>query len=283
MDRLLAGDGRLQEDITVEIAVPCGTLLPFALERIAVRVVGGGGGHRWEQVALARAARGGLLSLANTGPVLHRTQIVCVHDTNTRTCPDSYSRAFRLFYRGLHPLLGRTATAIATVSQFSAAEIARLRIADRAKIFVAPNGYEHALLWTAQHTPATRAASGPGTIIVLGSPAPHKNISMLVNLAPQLAVHGLSLAIAGVRDGQVFANSAGARGASGHANVHWLGRVSDDALAALMSECLCRVSVVHRGFWVAAVGGDGARLSGCCQRPGKLAGNLWWGCALCGT
>ena len=228
-----------RSDLTVEMLVPPGTEVPFALSHIPVRTVGRASGHMWEQLELPRYAKShGLLSLANTGPILKSSHIVCIHDTNTRTCPDSYSRNFRALYRVLHPALGHTANRIATVSQFSASELVRLGIAQSSKIIVAPNGFEHALAWKPVHNDATRKAAGPNTIVVLGSAAPHKNIAMLLGLAPRLAADGFQLAIAGLTDSKVFAGSAQASG-SDTSTVQWLGRVSDDALAALLQDSLC--------------------------------------------
>jgi hypothetical protein len=53
----------------------------IALKQIALRKIGRLSGHAWDQIDLARAAAGGrLISLANSGPVLHRDQIVVIHD-----------------------------------------------------------------------------------------------------------------------------------------------------------------------------------------------------------
>ncbi|TJW23124.1 MAG: glycosyltransferase family 4 protein, partial [Mesorhizobium sp.] len=78
-----------------------------------------------EQAVLPAYLRGGLLSLCNTGPLTVRRQVLCIHDVNTRACPQSYSLPFRLLYRTLVPALGRTALKIATVSQYSAGELTR--------------------------------------------------------------------------------------------------------------------------------------------------------------
>jgi glycosyltransferase involved in cell wall biosynthesis len=130
------------------------------------------------------------------------------------------------------PALGRAAVSVITVSRFSAAELARWGIARADKIAVIPNGHEHALTWMPERSPRT-AAGGPDTVLVLGSPAPHKNIGMLAGLAPRLAAAGLRLAVAGLADGRVF------QGAGQMSGVAWLGRVSDGELASLLEDCLC--------------------------------------------
>ena len=82
--------------------------------------------------------------------MLVRNHVVCVHDANTFIEPESYSRAFGLAYRTLLPLIGKQASRIATVSQFSADMLVKYRVCRREKIFIAPNGYEHVPRWAAR-------------------------------------------------------------------------------------------------------------------------------------
>jgi glycosyltransferase involved in cell wall biosynthesis len=237
LDRHLADGHPLARDLDLALVVPGDAPAPSALRAIRTLNAGRAGGHAWEQTALAAQARGGgLLSLCNTGPLTHRKHIVCVHDTNTRDCPESYSLAFRTLYRLLLPALGRTAARIATVSRYSAGRLAHYGIGRQDKILVAPDGHEHALRWAPTHSPATEAVAGRSTIVVLGTPAPHKNVGLILGMAPKLAAAGLHLAVAGNRDARVF--QAG-RSVSEAENVHWLGRLSDNELAALLWDSLC--------------------------------------------
>ena len=236
LDTLIADGHPHARDLSVELLVPPGLVRPLPLRAMTVRRTGRSGGHSWEQIALPIAPRGGLLSLGNAGPIAARKHIVCIHDVNTRLAPASYSAQFRTLYRFLLPALGRSAARIATVSHFSADQIAGFGIAPKRKMAVIPNGHEHALAWRPQHSMKTERASGPSTILVIGSPAPHKNVSMLLNMADQLAAAGLQLAICGKADPQVFASGAPRFDAP---NVHWLGAVTDGELAALLGDCLC--------------------------------------------
>jgi glycosyltransferase involved in cell wall biosynthesis len=94
-------------------------------------------------------------------------------------------------------------------------------------------------------------ASGPGTVVLIGSLAPHKNIGLILGLAPQLAALGLRIAVVGTRDDRVFAKAEASHDVT---NVIWLGRVSDDGLAALMRDslCLCFPSLAE-GFGLPAL------------------------------
>jgi glycosyltransferase involved in cell wall biosynthesis len=237
LDRHLAQGHPLSRSIEVELVAPHGTAPPPDLRSIAFRAAGHVRGHLWEQTVLARLARaGGLISLCNTGPLAVAKHIVCLHDANTRTCPESYTLAFRTLYRLLLPALGRTAARIATVSAYSARRLAEHGICGPERILVAPDGHEHALRWIASHSPATRAVAGPNTVVIVGSPAPHKNIGLILGMAGRLAEAGLDVAVTGLHDSRVL---KGQRPASGAREVRWLGRVTDNELAALLRDSLC--------------------------------------------
>ena len=64
-----------------------------------------------------------------------------------------------------------------------------------------PNGHEHALGWDpalARIGPsAISSADGRGFVLALGSRARHKNLQLLMNIAPEIAAMGLDVVIAG--------------------------------------------------------------------------------------
>jgi len=235
MDEQLSGSQMLRQRVKVELLLPPDAKAP-PLRSIQVRTVGPLTGHAWEQLILPIHARGGLISLCNTGPVLRSRQVVCVHDLNTRMFPQSYSRAFRLLYRVMTPLLVGRVAQVVTVSRFSASLMETYGLRPRKAIAVIPNGHEHTTRWTPEHTVATASACGPDTIVLLGSNAPHKNVGLILGMADRLAKEGFRVALVGSCDPRVFANST-QRALPG--NVMTLGRLSDDALAALLQNSLC--------------------------------------------
>jgi glycosyltransferase involved in cell wall biosynthesis len=235
LDDLVASRHPLSRDLELEILVPEKATRALATSMIGVREVRGHG-HLWEQLALPRHAAPGLLSFCNTGPVAHGKQIVCIHDMNTRLAPASYSAEFRALYRVLLPALGRSARAVTTVSAYSAAEIARFHTAPPGKITVIPNGHEHVLRWKPRHSDLTRSIAGRNTVVLVGSIAPHKNVGLVLGLADKLAEAGLRIAVVGMSDPRIFAGSTAKTDAS---NIYWLGRLSDDELAALLQDSLC--------------------------------------------
>lgn len=235
LDRLIAADPDLSRHVEVELLLPPDAKQELDLSVIGSRVVGKVRGHLWEQLSLPAHVKGGLLSLCNTGPLVAPKQIVCIHDANTRNFPQSYSRQFRLAYRLLLPALGRTSSRVATVSRFSAGELDRHGIAKADKIFVAPNGHEHALAWKPAHSFKTKRAAGLDTIVLLGSAAPHKNAQLIIGMAGRLRRAGFRIAVAGMTSPRVFNNPELGEAA----NVLWLGRLSDEELAALLRDSLC--------------------------------------------
>jgi len=84
------------------------------------------GGHAWEQVALATAARGGtLLGFGGSGPILHSSQLVVIHDASVFRHPEFYSQRYGAWHRSLDRILARRAR-IATVSRFSQCELGEI-------------------------------------------------------------------------------------------------------------------------------------------------------------
>jgi len=235
IDGALAADGTLARRLRFEIIVPADCTAAPDYRAIRVRRSARGHGHAWEQLVLPAMARGGLLSFANVGPLAHGRQIVCLHDANVFLEPASYSRAFRLAYRASLPLLARRARAVTTVSRFSAEMLAKVGVTRRVADRVIANGHEHALRWN-------RAASrfdAPGRfkrpfVFALGSRAKHKQIDLLLGLAPALDALGLDLVVSG-GTASIFAETALER----TGNVFPVGFVSDDDLAALFAQAMC--------------------------------------------
>ncbi|MCJ8145221.1 glycosyltransferase family 4 protein [Ancylobacter sp. A5.8] len=235
LDRLIADRHPLARGLELELVAPTHAE-DCALNQIALRRVGESSGQVWEQMTLPGQVGDGLLCLCNTGPLRVRKQILCIHDANVWAFPQSYSLQYRLFHRLLVPLLARSVARVATVSSYSASELSRKSICAADKITVIPCGHEHALAWVPKHSEETRQAASSNTVIVLGSPAPHKNIGMLLDLAPQLAAIGFRLALVGELDSRVFQSPPDA---VAKPNVAVLGRLSDSELAALLINSLC--------------------------------------------
>ncbi|MCB4824086.1 glycosyltransferase family 4 protein [Roseicella aerolata] len=195
-------------------------------------------GQAWEQAELPLRARGCLLlNLGNTAPLaMGPNQAVVIHDAGVFDTPESYSGAFRAWYRALHLALPRVGARIVTVSEFSRGRIAHHLRIDPARIGVMPEGAEHILRAPAEDAVLARhGLARHGYALVVGNPAAHKNVAALKECAGLLARHGHVLAIAGAADPAVFRQGGGTTGEA----VVALGRVSDAELRALYENALC--------------------------------------------
>lgn len=211
---------------------------PASLGSLRVEHAGSRRGQPWEQLDLSRAAGGDLLlNLGNTAPLLRgRRQAVVIHDAGVFDTPESYSRAFRAWYRTLHLLLPRSGARILTVSQFSRERLAARLHLDPARIGVVPEGGEHVLRIPADNAVLAKHGLAPGRYaLAVGTRAAHKNLAALRGAARLLGARGLCLAVAGATDASVFSGPADVQGES----VRALGRVSDAELRALYENALC--------------------------------------------
>jgi glycosyltransferase involved in cell wall biosynthesis len=233
-------DERLADDRAAGLALrlivpPAADAMP-SLARIGICRTRFGSGHAWDQFILPFYARSGLLSLGNFGPVISPKHIVCIHDVNIFVCPESYSRAFRLTYRGLLPWVGRRARRVATVSRFSADMLEKYGVCRGEKIFIAPNGHEHVLRWDATRArlPLLDRLERP-FVLLLGSSAKHKNIDVVLEQARAFDEAGIDVIVAGGAS-DIFAATGSIADQS---NIHHAGYVGDDELAALYENALC--------------------------------------------
>ncbi|KRR03160.1 glycosyltransferase family 4 protein [Bradyrhizobium valentinum] len=236
LDEISSEDGDVARRLGFGLVMPPGVDARPALSQIDVRQTKFGSGHAWDQLVLPWHGTSGVLSLGNFGPVLARRHIVCIHDANTFIQPGSYSRAFGLAYRTLLPLIGRRASRVATVSQFSADMLVKYGICRREKIFIAPNGHEHALRWDAKRAeiPLLKVLKRP-YVLLLGSSAKHKNIHVILEQAPGLDAAGIDIVIVGAASSIFSAHAPNYQ----RSNIHHAGSVGDDDLAALYEGALC--------------------------------------------
>jgi glycosyltransferase involved in cell wall biosynthesis len=234
LDRLLQED-RLSSSLSANLALPARSELEPPLRAIGCERTAGSG-PLWDQFVLPFAARGALLSLCNMGPLLAANHIICIHDLNILLAPESYSQAFRLYYRAMLPLLAWRAARVATVSHFSAHTLGDFGLCKPEKMTVIPDGHEHVRRWRPSLSAyAARNAEQRPFIFVLGSRARHKNVSMLFAIANDLDALGLDILVAGASGKSFTALDA----CPIPPNVRMLGFVTDDDLAALYQNALC--------------------------------------------
>lgn len=230
------------------VLVPRGAEVDLQLANMALEEVGVAGGHLWEQTFLPLVTRQGLLiNLANAGPLLHPNQIVVMHDTLVFRHPENYSFLYRNLHRFLGRRLARTST-LATVSEFSKAELqAVLGKTDR-DIGVAPNGADHHRRTLPDASAILRLGLVPGGyFLCVGSLSRTKNIQMAVEAFIRADLGPIRLALVGDLNDAVF----GAGQAIDAAGVVFAGRVSDRELAGLYSGAIALIfPSLYEGFGI---------------------------------
>ena len=132
-------------------------------------------GVLFEQLYLPLATFGQiLLNFAGPAPILKRRQLVTMHDATPFRYPRTFRKSFVAFYYVMYFLLARTSRQLATVSAFSAGELADVLRVPEERFIVA--GCAADVLAQAEPVrPALLVHSG--SYIVVGTLAQHKNLS----------------------------------------------------------------------------------------------------------
>jgi glycosyltransferase involved in cell wall biosynthesis len=195
---------------------------------------GPGGLHGWEQWALPRAARGGLLlNLAGSAPAWGAAAQLCVmHDAAPFDQPQAYTTAFATWYRWLfRHLATRPATRLVTVSDFSRERLAAALKVPSQRFAVAPGGAQHF-----DAVPADTAVlgahglQGQRFVLAVASRNPTKNLARLAQAWPRVGRADVQLALVGGANVRVFGGDAATPTAAGWVDV---GPLDDAGLKAL--------------------------------------------------
>ncbi len=231
LDRLLRADSGLAAALGPVVALhPSGAAAAPDWRCIRVQALKGARGHAWEQGPLWRASRNGvLLSPANSGPVLHRRQVLALHDANLWDIPEAFSRRYRVFHRVLRPLLARRAAALVTVSRFSARALAARTGVAADRFTIIPNAAAHVLSIPADAQALARfGLRAKSYLLTVGNQSANKNIGRLAQAHARAGSMALPLVVAGA---DIPALSGGGAPPSGR--VRHLGRVTEPELKAL--------------------------------------------------
>ncbi|MFZ4762514.1 MAG: glycosyltransferase family 4 protein [Alphaproteobacteria bacterium] len=211
---------------------PTAIKLPLALDNIKPLVYGHLKGHLWEQLELPMAAKGKiLLNLCNTGPLLAGQQCTMIHDAAVFDNPNNYSKAFRLYYQLLLPLLGWRSKHLFTVSEFSKNRLLRHHIGKAGKISVAYNGSNHVEYWGQDDASLEQydLARG-GYFLAVGGMSPNKNVQSVIEAFNHSALLAdFRLVVVGAMPAHIFNQLPTATSE----RVIQLGKVSDASLASL--------------------------------------------------
>jgi glycosyltransferase involved in cell wall biosynthesis len=223
---------------TVRVLVPTSLKSLPRYRHLLVQRVGRFSGQVWEQFELPFYARGSLLFTPCGGaPLLHRRNVITIHDAAVFAAPRGYSIAFRVWYQFLYWTLCHSALHVLTVSHFSKSELVKWCGADPKRISVIYLGCEHAL----RPEPDNRVLEKNllrrfGYVLCVGSRNPNKNLAGLLRALPYLTAPGIQIALAGQNNAKVFGRCEidGER-------IHNLGYIDDSELRTLYENAACFV------------------------------------------
>jgi glycosyltransferase involved in cell wall biosynthesis len=200
-------------------------------QHIAVERFGPFSGHLWEQTSLARRAAGDILvGFGGSGPLLHRRQLVVIHDVTIFRHPEAFSASYRVTHKLLGFGLTRTAR-IATVSNFSRGELSAIFRVAPEKIPVVYNATDHFSGLAPDEAIMRRLGlEDRNFFFMLGTLKPNKNVDFAIRAFDALGDRGWKLVIAGALDRSgVFKADAPASAE----NLVFTGRLSDAEIVAL--------------------------------------------------
>jgi glycosyltransferase involved in cell wall biosynthesis len=243
IDRGIADD----DDVRWEVLAPRGVEPPADLKRVRFRTVGRLKGHLWEQSELLLASRDGvLISLCNSGPILHPRHLVVIHDALVYRYPEFFSPSYRALHRTLGKALAGRAR-IATVSNFSRTELAEILDISAASIDVVPNaGPDRAL--APDSSIFERLGLGQRRFLLfVGSPAPNKNLSRAIEAFLKLELRDVDFVLVGA----AARSFAGTGSAPLPDSIVRPGRLSDGEIDALYSRAEALVfPSLYEGFGI---------------------------------
>jgi glycosyltransferase involved in cell wall biosynthesis len=195
-------------------------------------------GQAWEQFELPVAAgRAELINLCNAGPLTASSALTMIHDAQVFLAPESYSPAFRRWYRLTLPRLAARSRRVVTVSDFSRRMLARFGVAPIERISVVHNGVDHILAVAPDAGVLDRLGlSSGGYAFTFGSLQPHKNLALLLRAFDQPALRDLQLVVSGGLDAPAIER---AFGVAPSRNVLLAGRLSDGEIRALLESAVC--------------------------------------------
>jgi glycosyltransferase involved in cell wall biosynthesis len=195
-------------------------------------------GQAWEQFELPMATeRAGLINLCNAGPLMASSTLTLIHDAQVYLAPESYSPAFRRWYRVALPRLAAKSRHVVTVSEFSKRMLARFGVAPLERIKVIPNGADHILAVEPDAGVLDRLGlASAAYVFAFGSLQPHKNLSLLLRAFADPALKDLRLVVGGGLDAAAV---QAAFGIVPGRNILFAGRLTDGEIRALLASAAC--------------------------------------------
>jgi glycosyltransferase involved in cell wall biosynthesis len=141
----------------------------------------------WEQFELPFGRAGNwILNLCNMGPLLAKRQVLMIHDAQVYLAPESYSFAFRCWYRMIQPWLARRASVLLTVSEYSRERLEEVNVFPEGKATVVYNGIDHMGRIEEDSSVLKKHNLSAGNyFLTMGSGDQHKNLRCAIEAAKQ--------------------------------------------------------------------------------------------------
>lgn len=247
MDAIIGQDEDLEKNEYILLS-PQNILYKPELKNISVLTKGIFSGYMWEQFELPMYTREGfLLNFCNCAPLVKRNQAVTIHDAAVCAMPNSFSYAFRTWYRVMFFVLGKMARRIYTVSEFSKKEINRYFNIPLYKIGITYNGIDHVKKIQADENVLRKNnLQNKKYVLAVSSLNPSKNFSLVLQIAEQMP--DVNFVIAGGSNAKVFNNREFIAPPS---NVNFIGYVTDEELMALYKNASAFVyPSIYEGFGI---------------------------------
>jgi glycosyltransferase involved in cell wall biosynthesis len=189
-------------------------------------------GVPWEQFELPRIAGKDLLvNLANVGPLSRTGDVLMIHDAQIFISPDSYSKAFRIWYKTILPILARKASKVLTVSDYARSCLAEAGIAPLERIEVLHNGVDHIKNVTADPFILSKLGLINRPYLVgMSSVQHHKDIKTIIRAADLMQNRNVPLVLIGSATEADFK----AAGITLGSNIILAGRLRDEEMRAVI-------------------------------------------------
>lgn len=217
------------------------------VKHIQLQIVGKLSGHLWEQLELPfYSAKGLLVNLCNTGPVLKWRQVVAIHDLAIKRHPEAFSSLFRIWYLVLFNILTRSSKLVITNSNFSKQELMEVFPLRQEKVKVSYLGCEHVLRVNSNEDIISKLnLDNKQYILSVSTLNPLKNFQLTISALDVLKDQNVYLVIAGGVNDNIFEPAK----LETNRNIIYAGYVDEPELRALYEKAICFVyPSIYEGF-----------------------------------